>query len=114
MRMSNNSRYSIETIIRDETGKPVFHFRPGHGNLRVGMNITRRFIQDRLGIRMGPMMDQVEAKINKALRGNSPSKVTTGVKTDGNSIVREGMGKESTMGTSETERGTPGEISDAY
>lgn len=98
MMMSNNGKkFSLETIIRDvESGKQVFHFRPGQGNVRIGMVVTRDFIQGKLGIPLTPPQDRVDAKINNALRGHSP-KVNTGVKTDGSQNKRTGMGEEPAM-----------------
>lgn len=66
--MKSDGRYAMEVTIRDtHTGSSVFHFRPGRGNIGIGLITTRKFVEEKLGI---TVIDRkaVEEKINTVLR----------------------------------------------
>lgn len=45
--------FSFEAIIRDENGRKIFHWKPGHNNLMIGMGKTSEYIHKKLGIDVG-------------------------------------------------------------
>lgn len=68
MNRKNKSPFSIEIKIEDEKGNKIFKWHKSHNNIILGLSMTNKFVNEKLGIDNIMLDEKVEENWKKKKR----------------------------------------------